>query len=92
MGKINISIRRDVLKELRVQAEERDPSIILNIMYHGRQGYENPPFYISLGINGFYLNNCMLDSIALENVIYLKVMKQLSLKTTSLMEMFSALT
>jgi hypothetical protein len=76
------SIRREVLKALKVQDEAGDPPVILNTMYHGSQGEENPPFYLSLGINGFHLNNCMLDSGASTNVMSLKVMKQLGLKTT----------
>jgi hypothetical protein len=43
---------------------------------------KNHPFYLSLGMNGLHLNNWMLDSGALTNVMSLKVMKQLGLKTT----------
>jgi hypothetical protein len=55
------SVRREVLKFLKVPNEEEDPLVILNTMYHGRQRDTNPPFYISLGVNGLCLNNCMLD-------------------------------
>jgi hypothetical protein len=49
------SIRREVLKLLKVPNEEEDPLMILNTMYHGRQRDTNPPFYISLGVNGLHL-------------------------------------
>jgi hypothetical protein len=70
------------LKALKIQDEVGDPPIILNTMYHGNRGEDNPPFYLSLGINGLRLNNCMLDSRASTNVMSLKVMKQLGLQTT----------
>jgi hypothetical protein len=70
------------LKELKVQDEIGDPLVILNTMYHGNQGDDNPPFYLSLGINGFCWNNCMLDSGASKNLMSLKVMKKLGLRTT----------
>jgi hypothetical protein len=93
MGKMNMSIlvvekckipsvRREVWKTLKVQDEAGYLPIILNTMYHGRQGEDNPPFYLSLGINGFCLNSCMLDSGASTNMISLKVMKQLGFHTT----------
>jgi hypothetical protein len=93
MGKMNmsvpvvemckiLSITKEFLKELKVQDETRDPPVILNTMYHGSQGEEAPPFYLSLGINGFRLNNCMLDSGASTNTMSLKFMKQLGLRTT----------
>jgi hypothetical protein len=56
------SVRREVLKALKVPDEAEDPPVILNTMYHGQQREENPPFYLSLGVNGLRLNNCMLDS------------------------------
>jgi hypothetical protein len=55
---------------------------VLNTLYHANGEDENPPFYLSLGINGLHLNNCMLDSGASINVIPLKVMKQLGLQVT----------
>jgi hypothetical protein len=92
IGKMNISvpvvkmckipsIRREVLKALKMPDEARDPLVILNTMYHGKQREENPPFYLYLGVNGLHLNNCMLDFEASTNVMSLKVMKQLGLKT-----------
>jgi hypothetical protein len=65
-----------------VPVEKEDSPIMLNTMYLDRPRDKNPPFYLSLGMNGLHLNNCMLDSGASANVISLKVMKQLGLKTT----------
>jgi hypothetical protein len=73
MGKMNMSvpliemckipsIKREVLRTLKVPVEAEDPPVILNTMYHGQQREDNPPFYLSLGVNGLRLNNCMLDS------------------------------
>jgi hypothetical protein len=60
------SVRREVLKALRVQDEAGYSPVILNTMHHGGHGEDNPSFYLSLGINGFFLNNFMLDSRASE--------------------------
>jgi hypothetical protein len=76
------SVRREILKLLQVPTEKEDPPIILNTMYLDRQRDNNPPFYLSLGMNGLRLNNCMLDSGASTNVMSLKVMEQLGLKMT----------
>jgi hypothetical protein len=65
-----------------VPSEKEDPPIMLNTMYLYQPKDKNLPFYLSLGLNGLHLNNYMLESGALENVISLKVMKQLFLKTT----------
>jgi hypothetical protein len=70
------------LKLLHVPNEKEDPPIILNTTYLDWQKDKNPPFYLSLGMNGLRLNNCMLDSEASANFISLKVMEQLGLKTT----------
>jgi hypothetical protein len=91
MGKMNMSvpliemckipsIKREVLITLKVLVEEEDPPVILNTMYHGQQREDYRPFYLSLGVNGLRLNNCMLDSGASTNVMSLKVMKQLGLR------------
>jgi hypothetical protein len=76
------SVKREILKVLQVPTKKEDPPIILNTMYLDRQRDMNPPFYLSLGMNGLRLNNCMLDSGASTNVMSLKVMEQLGLKTT----------
>jgi hypothetical protein len=75
-------VRREVPKALKIQDEVGDPPVILNTMYDRGKGEYNPPFYLSLGINGFCLNNCMMDSKASSNVMSLKVMKQLGLTPT----------
>jgi hypothetical protein len=67
---------------LQVPIEKEDPPIILNTMYLDRPRDKYPPFYNSLGMNGLRLNNCMLDSGASANVVSLKVMQKLGLKTT----------
>jgi len=69
------SMKREILKILQVPTEKEDSPIMLNTMYLDRPRDKNLPFYPSLGIDGLHLNNCMLDSGALENVISLKVMK-----------------
>jgi hypothetical protein len=75
-------VRSEVLKLLQVPIEKEDPLIILNTMYLNQKRDNNPALYISLGINGLHLNNCMLDSGASMNFMSLKVMEQLGLKTT----------
>ena len=45
---------------------------------------DNPPFFVSMLVNGLYLHNCMYDSGASSNVITKKVMNQLDLKITRL--------
>ena len=58
MGKMNMSVpivemckipsvRREVLKALKVPDEGEDPPVILNTIYHGKQRDEKPPFYLS---------------------------------------------
>jgi hypothetical protein len=56
------SVRREILKLLQVPTKKEYPPIILNTMYLDQQRDNNPPFYLSLGINGIRMNNCMLDS------------------------------
>ena len=43
---------------------------------------DNPPFFVSMLVNSFYLYNYMYDSGASSNVITKKVMNQLDLKIT----------
>jgi hypothetical protein len=62
------------MNTLKLQDEGGDHLVILNTMYHGSQREDNPPFYLSLNINSFHLNNCMMDSRDSKNVIPLKVM------------------
>ena len=76
------SIKREILRILQVPTEREDPPIILNIMYLDQPRDKNPPFYLSLGMNGICLNNCMIDSGASTIVMSLKVMKHLGLKTS----------
>jgi hypothetical protein len=58
------SVKREVLRILQVLDEKEDPPIILNTMYLAQPKEKNPPFYLSLGMNGLRLNNYMLDSWA----------------------------
>jgi hypothetical protein len=76
------SVRREVLKLLKVPTKKEDPPIILNTMYLDRQKDTNAHFYLSLGMNGLRLNNCMLEFGASTNVMSLKIMEQLGLNTT----------
>jgi hypothetical protein len=76
------SVRKDVLKLLKVQAEKEDPPIIFNTMYLNQKKNNNPPFYLCLGISGLCLKNCMLEFGASTNVMSLKMMEQISLRMT----------
>jgi hypothetical protein len=67
------SMRRELLKLLQVPTEKEYPSIIMNTVSLDWQKDNNPPFYLSLGMNGLYLNNRMLDSRASVNVMSLKM-------------------
>jgi hypothetical protein len=64
------SMKREIYKVLHVPTKKEDPPIILNTMYLDRPRDKNPPFYLSLGMKGLLLNNCMLDSGASTNVIF----------------------
>jgi hypothetical protein len=69
------SVKREILKILRVPNEKEDPLIILSTIYLDRKRDINPSFYLSLGINGLCLNNCILDFGASTNFMSLKVME-----------------
>jgi hypothetical protein len=51
-------------------------------MNYDRKNGGHAPFFITLVVNNLLLHNCMLDSGASTNVMSLKVMDQLGLKTT----------
>jgi hypothetical protein len=74
------SVKREILKLLKVPTDKEYPLIILNIMYLDRQKYKNPPFYLSLDMNDLCLQNYMLDFGASVNAISLKLIKQIGLK------------
>lgn len=59
-----------------------DCPIVMQAMNHGRKNDSHNPFYITLLINDMLLHNCMIDSGASTNVMSLKVMNQLGLRTT----------
>jgi len=46
------SVKREILKVLQVPTEKEEPPIILNTMYLNLPRDMNPPFYLSLGMNG----------------------------------------
>jgi hypothetical protein len=47
------SIRREVIKALKVPDDAEYPPVILNTMYHGQQRDEKQTsFYLLLGVNG----------------------------------------
>jgi hypothetical protein len=76
------SMKIKVEKLFKVQGEPVDPPIMLQANHFRPQYDEHPPFFISLQMNNKLLNNCMLDSGAGENIMSLKVMRQLGLETT----------
>jgi hypothetical protein len=58
--------------------------IILQTMHKRSNNPKNQPFFISLIVEDLFLHNCMLDSRASTNVMSLKVMECLGLKTSRL--------
>jgi hypothetical protein len=62
--------------------EPMDPPIMLQVDHFRIQYGENPPFFMTLTMNGKSLNNCMLDTGAGANMMSLKVMRQVGLKVT----------
>jgi hypothetical protein len=75
-------MKNKVEKFFKVQGEPVDPPIMLQANHFRLQYDEHPPFFMSLQVNNKLLNNCMLDSGAGENIMSLKVMRQLGLETT----------
>jgi hypothetical protein len=65
----------------KVQDEPIYPPIMLQADHFRVQYDDHPPFFMSLQINNKCLNNCMLDSGAGANMMSLRVMEQLGLKT-----------
>jgi hypothetical protein len=59
-----------------------DCPVVFQAMNQGRSNGGHVPFYIKLVINDLFLHNCMLHSGASMNVMTLKVMNRLGLKTT----------
>jgi hypothetical protein len=49
------SVKREVLKVLHVPTNKEDSPIILNTMYLDRPKDNNPPLYVSLGMNDLCL-------------------------------------
>jgi hypothetical protein len=66
----------------KVQDEPIDPPIMLHADHFNVQYDDHLLFFMSLQINDKCLNNCMLDSGAGANMMSLRVMEQLGLKTT----------
>jgi hypothetical protein len=58
--------------------EPEDPPIMLQANQFRIHYGENPPFFMTLAMNNKYLNNCMLDTGVGANMMYLKVMQQMS--------------
>jgi hypothetical protein len=75
-------LRRGIFKLLQVPTEKEDPPIIFNTMYLDRKRDSNPPFYLSVGMNGLRLNNCMLYFGTSTNAMSLKAMEKIVLNTT----------
>ena len=59
-----------------------DPAIMLQVDHFRVQYGENPPFFMTLTMNGKSLNNCMLNTGAGANMMSLKFMRQVGLKVT----------
>jgi hypothetical protein len=76
------SMKERFKKFFNVLDEPMDPPIMLQADHFRVQYDGHPPFFMSLQMNNKCLNNCMLDSGAGANMMSLKVMEQLGLKTT----------
>jgi hypothetical protein len=66
----------------KVQNESVDPPIMLHVDHFMVQYDDHPPYFMSLQVNKKLLNNFMLELGEGENMMSLKVMKQLGLKIT----------
>jgi hypothetical protein len=67
----------------RVVENNEDCLVVLQAMtQEGERNGSHLPFFISLIVNDLLLHNCMLDFGVSTNVMSLKVMNQLGLKTT----------
>jgi hypothetical protein len=62
--------------------EPMDPPIMLQAGHFKVKYGENPPFFMTLEMNGKSINNYMLDTGAGANMMSLKVMRQVGLKVT----------
>jgi hypothetical protein len=60
-------------------------------MNYDKKNGGHAPFFITLMINNLLLHNCMLDYGASTNVMALKVMNQLGLKSQGLIGMYVVL-
>jgi hypothetical protein len=59
-----------------------DPLVILHIVNIDRKNRRHTPFFITLMVNEIFLHNCMLETSASTNFMFLMVMNQLGLKIT----------
>jgi hypothetical protein len=67
---------------LSIEDEPKEHLTVLKTMNCDRNNGGCATFFITLVVNNLLIHNCMLDSRASTNVMSLKVMNQLGLKTT----------
>jgi hypothetical protein len=88
---VNVPLKEDIkiptIKEhfnnfFAATPEPEDPPIMLQANHFRIHYGDNPPFFMTLKMNNKFLNNCMLDTGAGANMMYLKVMQQMGLKVT----------
>jgi len=71
--------KEDVMPQTSPKVEEKPPNPILKIPLRITLDLSNP-FYITFGLNGFTLRNCILNFGSPINIMSLNVMKKLGLK------------
>ena len=79
---VNIPLQMDKVKKfLNLEETEEDPSVVFQAMHQNRKNCSHSPFFITLVVINLLLHNYMLDSSASTNVMPLKVINHLGLKT-----------
>jgi hypothetical protein len=73
---------------LKLEEEVNDPPININSQHSDGRVRKTPPFYVTLVMNGFRVNNCIIDLGASTTVMPINVFKQLGLGFPGLMAMF----
>jgi hypothetical protein len=72
-------MKKEVMKFFHLDEETNDPPINISSQNLIRKSNGIPPFYVSLVMNGFRINNCMIDSGASTKVMPIGVFQQLGL-------------
>jgi hypothetical protein len=79
---VNIPSQMHKVREfLSIEEEPEDPHVVLQTMSNDRKTGGHTPFFITLMVNYLLLHSCMLDSRDSTNVMSLKAMNELGLKT-----------